>query len=110
MKTSKSPLAVVRTAHRVASEALPSYSHPRSPQKFTQSQLFACLALKSSMKLDYRGVWQLLLDASDLRVAIGLKSVPHWTTLQKASDRLLKKSPPTSFSMRSLARPVRSGC
>ena len=25
------------------------------------------------MKLDYRGVWQLLLDASDLRVAIGLK-------------------------------------
>ena len=70
-------------------EAFSDYSHVYSPRKFTQPQLFACLVLKEFEKKDYRGVQQLLLDCSDLREAIGLKLVPHWTTLQKASRRLL---------------------
>jgi len=47
--------------------------------------------LKDFEKKDYRGVRQLLLDCSDLREVIGLKTVPHYTTLQKASRRLLKQ-------------------
>ena len=70
-------------------EAFSDYSHKYSPRKFTQPQLFACLVLKEFEKKDYRGVCQLLLDCSDLREAIGIKIVPHWTTLQKASRRLL---------------------
>lgn len=66
------------------------YSHVYSPHKFTQPQLFACLVLKDFEKKDYRGVCQLLEDCTDLRDAIGLKTVPHYTTLQKASRRLLK--------------------
>lgn len=70
-------------------EAFSDYSHVYSPKKFTQPQLFACLVLKEFEKKDYRGVRQLLLDCADLREAIGLKQVPHYTTLQKASRRLL---------------------
>jgi len=71
-------------------EAFCDYSHKFSPQKFTQPQLFACLVLKEFEKKDYRGVAQLLIDCSDLREAIELEDVPHFTTIQKASRRLLK--------------------
>jgi len=70
-------------------DAFCDYSHIYSPHKFTQPQLFACLVLKEFEKKDYRGIRQLLLDCTDLRQAIGLKIVPHYTTLQKASRRLL---------------------
>ena len=69
----------------VGKDAFRDYSHTFSPNKFTQPQLFACLALKEFEKKDYRGVRQLLIDCSDLREAIGLSVVPHHTTLQKAS-------------------------
>ena len=88
--TSKSPLAVIRTALQVAQASLPLYSHPSSPKKFTQHQLFACLVLKSFMRLDYRGAVTLLVDCPSLTEAIGLDDIPHYTTLQKASRRLLK--------------------
>jgi len=42
------------------------------------------------MKLDYRGVTALLLDAPALCAAIELKRVPHFTTLQKVAHRLLR--------------------
>ena len=71
-------------------EAFSDHSHKFSPKKFTQPQLFACLVLKEFEKKDYRGVAQLLIDCADLRDAIGLASVPHFTTLQKACRRLLK--------------------
>jgi transposase len=39
--------------------------------------------------LDYRGIAALLKDCPDLCAAIELEVVPHFTTLQKAADRLL---------------------
>jgi len=77
-------------AYELANEALPSYSHAFSPKKFTLAQLFACLVLKSSSNLDYRGLVELLHDSPELCKAIGLNQVPHYTTLQKSSARLLK--------------------
>ncbi len=65
--TSKSPLAILVTAFEIAADALPAYSHANIPKKYTQHQIFACLVLKSSMKLDYRGVCGLLRDSPDLR-------------------------------------------
>ena len=88
-KTTKSPKKVVRTALRVATRVLPLYSHHMSPKKFSQPQLFACLVLKTFFKTDYRGICTYLADMPELRRAIGLKVAPHFTTLHKASQRLL---------------------
>ena len=87
--TSKSPKAVVLAALATARGALPAYSHFYSPKKFTQHQLFACLVLKNFLKTDYRGVVAHLADHPTLVKALELRCVPHFTTLQKASRRLL---------------------
>src|ERR1700730_11611897 len=90
MITSKSPRTVAMVALAIGKDVFRDYSHRFSPKKYTRPQLFACLVLKEFEKKDYRGVWALLKDCSDLREAIGLACVPHFTTLQKASRRLLK--------------------
>jgi len=45
--------------------------------------------LKEFLKTDYRGVVGVLTDCPDLCVTIELQYVPHYTTQQKAADRLL---------------------
>jgi hypothetical protein len=50
------------------------------------------LVLKTSLGLDYRGLEGLLDDSADLCQLIGLESVPHYTTFQKASRKLLANS------------------
>jgi len=88
--TSKSPERIVLAALATARRALPAHGHRYSPKKFTQHQLFACLVLKNSLRLDYRGVRALLVDSPRLAEVIGLSCVPHYTTLQKAARRLLQ--------------------
>ena len=87
----KSPLAFARTALAAAKAELPPYSNPKSPHKFTQHQLFAILALKDFLRTDYRGVIQYLAEWSDLRQALGLERLPHYSTLCYAEHRMLKK-------------------
>jgi hypothetical protein len=87
---SKSPLRVAREAVAVAGKLLRPYSHKFSPKLYTQPQFFACLIMKIFYKTDYRGIATQLRDFSELRQTIGLRCVPHWTTLQKASRRLLR--------------------
>lgn len=92
----KSALAVARQGLAVARRALPAYASKFSKKTYTQHQLFATRAVKTFLGTDYRGVEQHLRDWSDLRAALGLGAkVPDHSTLQKAADRLLKKSPPT---------------
>lgn len=90
---SKSPLALTREALRAARKALPTYSGPDSRHDFTQAQLFAILTLRKFMDLDYRGIVQYLHEWSDLREVLGLKKVPHYSTLCYAEARLLKGGP-----------------
>ena len=78
-------------ALKAAQQSFPAYSHEFSPKKFTQHQLFACLVLKSFLKTDYRGVVEHLKDCPALAESVGLTKVPHFTTLQKAAKRLLKR-------------------
>ncbi len=78
-------LAALATARR----ALPCYTHRCSPKVFTQHQLFACLVLKNFLKTDYRGVCAHLADHPALVELMELSRVPHFTTLHKASRRLL---------------------
>lgn len=92
MKTSKSPNAVAAVAYATAKRALPQYLHLKSPKKFTQHQLVACLVLKEFFTTDYRGITEILLDSQDLKHILELDEVPHYTTLQKAAQRLTKKA------------------
>ena len=87
----KSPLAFARTALGVAEQSLPKYSHPKSKHTYTQHQLFAILALRDFFKTDYRGIIDMLAEWSDLRQALGLERLPHYSTLCYAHERLLKK-------------------
>jgi hypothetical protein len=96
----KSPRAVAREALRLAQEALPAYSSKFSRKDFTQHQLFALLALKAFFKTDYRGVVAMLADFGDLRADLGLNEVPHYSTLCKAEQRLLKKGSSSCSSSR----------
>jgi hypothetical protein len=89
--TTKSPLRVAEAALLIGCQCLRRHAHKYSPKKFTQPQLFACLVLKTFFKTDYRGLAALLGDLRDLRQALALESVPHFTTFQKASARLLKQ-------------------
>lgn len=96
-RTTKDPIALARAALEAGREALPDYSCPKSPQKFTQPQLFAMLVLKQFFKLDYRGLVEWLGKWSELRQALWLKSVPHYSTLCYAERRLLKKGALADF-------------
>lgn len=89
----RSPLAFTRAALQVARAALPAYSSKFSKRDFTRHQHVAILTLKTFLKTTYRGIVALLHDWSDLRNALGLKKVPHFTTLQKACAALKKKTP-----------------
>jgi hypothetical protein len=107
MKTTKSPRKLLQASYACAQRALPSFAHRYSPKKFSQHQLFACLALKDFLKLDYRGIMNLLVDSPDLCAVIELTEVPHWTTLRKAADRLLKKTPPNRSSIKRSNSPAK---
>ena len=96
----RSPVALARMALQVASDALPAYSSKFSKRQFTQHQLFALLALMQFLRTDYRGMVALLAEWSDLRAALGLRSVPHYSTLCHFQKRLAKKGGISSCSTR----------
>ena len=88
--TSKSPRTVALVALKVGRRTLPTYAHRFSPKTYTQHQLFACLALKTFFQTDYRGIVAILADCPDLCRVLELEKIPHFTTVQKASQRLLR--------------------
>ena len=69
---------------------LPKYGHRFSRQDFTLPQLFACLVLRKFFQTDYRGICEILNDCPALCEQVGLKKVPHFTTLQKKERTLLR--------------------
>jgi hypothetical protein len=71
---------------------LAKYAHRFSPKKFTQPQLFACLVLKEFQRWDYRKLQKNLLDSPEWVRTLQFKKVPHFTTFQKASKRLLRSA------------------
>jgi len=78
---------VVTLAARLGRRHLADYSHPKSPHKFTQPQLFACLILKAHLGCTYRRCEEMLALMPAVREAIGLVEVPRFTTLQMFADR-----------------------
>ena len=107
-RTTKSPIALAKTALAAAKRALLDYSHRFSPHTFTQPQLVAILVLRQFLKTDYRGIVQQLSEWSDLRQVLGLTRVPNYSTLCYAERRLLKKTPSRGSSKKSWPRPAAS--
>jgi hypothetical protein len=93
MTTTKSPRLVLQYGYMIGLLTLRAYSNKYSRKTFNQPQLFACLVLKEFLQLDYRKASALLRDSPDLAAVIELKTVPHFTTLQKAAVRLLAFRP-----------------
>jgi hypothetical protein len=87
---SKSPRDVAVEALKAAERALPAFSATHSPKKFTQHQHFAIAVLRQFFKVDYRGIAGILEDAAELRDALGLQVVPHFSTIAYAEKRLQK--------------------
>jgi hypothetical protein len=65
--------------------------------------------LKEFARLDYRGLAWHLADHPDLGALIGLKAVPHYTTFQKAAQRLLAAVPGRKIFDAVLERALRDG-
>jgi hypothetical protein len=88
-RMSKSALRVAREALAVGRAALPPYGSRFSRHDDTRPQLFAPLVPKQFLRTDYRGLVVLVAEWRELRRALGLRKVPHFSTLAHAARRLL---------------------
>ena len=106
-----SPLAFAAKVLEVARAALPAHAPKFSKRTFTRHQHAAILAVELFLRTNYRGVAAYLRDGPDLRAALGLAKVPHFTTLQKAHARLKKgrRRPPDGHRGPGLNRHVQIG-
>lgn len=78
---------VARIAYRLAQRVIPQYAHPKSPHRFTQPQLVACVLLAFYLRKTYRDMEQYLLSADAICQELGLAEVPHYSTLNRAFQR-----------------------
>ena len=105
----KSAVRLAREALAVGERALPAYSSRFSRHDYTQAQLFALLALEQFLRTDYRGVVALVAEWAELRRALRLKTVPHYSTLRYAEHRLQKRGPSPNSKRPASAALMRGG-
>ena len=84
-------LDFVLTAYNYAKLTFKKYSSQYSKQKYTQPQLFAILAYKTYNKYNYRNTIKNLKVSTKLQKALNLKTIPHYTTIQKFFKKLSVK-------------------
>src|ERR1700729_4365456 len=80
-------VAVARLSLRLAGKYLQPYSCAKSPHTFTQRQLMTCLILRAYLKTTYRGLVEILETSEMLRETLGLRRLPHYSTLKYFADR-----------------------
>src|SRR2546423_3436097 len=80
-------LEVARLSMRFSGRYMQPFSHPKSPHRFTQSQLMTCLILRAYLKTTYRGVIEMLETSEALKKCLGLDRLPHYSTLKYFADR-----------------------
>jgi hypothetical protein len=91
METSRSPLELFRRAFALGCEVWPDYGSRFSRHDFTRPQLFACLALRESLRLSYRKTQAFLADVPHWLAEIEMDRVPDHNTLWRAFGTLFKK-------------------
>lgn len=102
----KSPIDLAKMALSIGRQGLAPYSSVRSRKDYTQAQLFALLALRQFLQADYRKTVRIVAEWAELRQVLELTKVPHWTTIEKAHKRLLKKGDSIDSSIRSVIEPT----
>jgi Transposase DDE domain len=80
-------LTVARLSVKLSGRYMQPYSHAKSPHKFTQAQLMTCLILRAYLKTTYRGIIEVLEASEALKQCLGLKRLPHYSTLKYFADR-----------------------
>lgn len=80
-------LQVARIIYAQTQTVFPEYSHPNSPKKYTLPQLAACVMLCFYFKMSYRDFEELLRMSQELREALELEEVPHYSTLSRMYQR-----------------------
>jgi hypothetical protein len=89
MKTRESRyVKAARIAYHLTQEALPRYSHPKSPHHFTLPQLAACVLLMFYLDLSYRDMEEWLLGTDQVCQVLELPRIPDHTTLQRTYKKL----------------------
>ena len=81
-------LDFVITCYNYAQMIILKYSHEYSKHKYTQPQLFAILSYKIYNKYNYRRLIDNLNVSDTIKKVIGLKTIPHYTTIQKFFKKL----------------------
>jgi hypothetical protein len=112
----KSAVHRAREAVGVGRRRVPRYSCRRSRHALTQAQLFAVLILRQCLQTDYRGVVPRLAEWRAVRQTLGLRQVPHDSTLCYAERRLLAAAEqgapcgaPSTSAARAPSAPASSG-
>ncbi len=79
---------VARFAYQLTQQILPPYSHPKSPHRFTQPQLAACVLMLFYLNLSYRDMEEWLLASETICAALDLQHIPDHSTLQRTFKKL----------------------
>jgi hypothetical protein len=90
METSRSTLELMRRAYALGQRVWPEYDSRFSRHDYTRPQLFACLAVRESLRLSYRKAEAFLRDVPDWLAEVGLARAPDHNTLWRAFGALLK--------------------
>ena len=75
-------------AYQLASSSVPRYAHPKSPHRFTQPQLVACVLLTFYLDLSYRDMEEWLLATEKVCQVLELTCVPDHSTLSRTFKKL----------------------
>lgn len=81
-------LKFTRTCLSLARQVVPGYRSKFSKHTFTQPQHVVLNCLKIKLNLTYRETTELLEEMLQVKETLGINHVPHFTTIQKAFDRL----------------------
>lgn len=81
-------VTIARMAYQLAQANMPRYSHPKSPHRFTQPQLTACVLLAYYLDLSYRAMEEWLLASDQICAVLELTEIPDHTTIARMMHRL----------------------
>jgi IS5 family transposase len=88
MKKQSRYVRVARIAYALTRRTLPRYSHPKSPHRYTQRQLAACVLLLFYCNRSYRDFEEWLAATDQVCQVLELQTIPDHSTLSRMFKRM----------------------
>lgn len=82
---------VARIAYRLCERVVGPYAHPKSPHRFTQPQLLACVLLMFYVRKSYRDMEEWLRASDSICRELKLSEIPDHSTLNRTYKRVRLK-------------------